>query len=124
MSDLCSADSELRNMRTKALNQHITPRNQKTIGKLSDCRHACLKRRNFSDLLPDNICNDPNLSIRLTTVVICRLCSMRMFCLPNYAIKKKSVNKYMRIWRDRKIYNIIAYNEEKIINVKERDVED
>ena len=76
-----------------------------------DCRHKCLKRYNFNTFLPDNIKNDPFLSIRLVTVVICRNCGMRTFCLPNYSITKIFIKKYMSIWRNRDIWAKITYND-------------
>jgi len=76
---------------------------------ITDCRGKCLKRLNFKLYLPEAILDDPALSTRLVTVVICRMCEMRTFCLPNYALTRDSISKIMVIWRNRDIWAKIAY---------------
>ena len=78
--------------------------------EITDCRGKCQKRLNFFEYLPEEILNDSVLSIRLLSVVICRNCEMRTFCLPNYALTRNSISKIMVIWRNRNIYAKIAYS--------------
>lgn len=87
------------------------------------CLDFCQKRLNFLTALPEKIRFEDILSVKLFTVVICRSCPNRLFCLPLYACKVGLIQKYMSIWRNINIYNLMLdelENKPVIIHMVER----